>query len=177
MEKKEFYLNVKGQKVMVTEEVYRTYVRPVRAEQKREERNKRCLIEKIVKGKKRLVRCKGDCSICEKEKQYPQVCSFDLLQEEGFEIADDLNNVEEQIIEEENKREIALIVNSALDCLEKNQKNIAKLFYLENLSQTEVANRLKLSKSFVSKSIKKLEPILREILLKKLRKKENLETF
>ena len=34
-EKKEFYIIIKGEKVTVSEEVYRAYVRPIRAEQRR----------------------------------------------------------------------------------------------------------------------------------------------
>lgn len=61
-EQKQYYVIVNGQKVEVTEEVYRAYVRPVRAQQRTEKRNKRCK----VKGERfGLVRCNGDCSKCE----------------------------------------------------------------------------------------------------------------
>ena len=48
-EKKEFYITIKGKKVEVSEEVYRAYVRPIRAEQRQKRRNWKCQ----VKGKKR----------------------------------------------------------------------------------------------------------------------------
>ena len=61
-ENKEFYVVIKGEKVVVTEEVYRAYVRPIRKEQRRKRRTWKCQ----VKGKKgNLVRCKKDCSKCE----------------------------------------------------------------------------------------------------------------
>ena len=34
-EQKEFYMMIKGQKVIVSEEVYRAYVQPIRAEQQK----------------------------------------------------------------------------------------------------------------------------------------------
>ena len=37
-ENKEFYVVIKGEKVVVTEEVYRAYVQPIRKEQRRKSR-------------------------------------------------------------------------------------------------------------------------------------------
>ena len=42
-EQKQFYVIVNGQRVEVTEEVYRAYVRPVRTQQRAERRNWRCV--------------------------------------------------------------------------------------------------------------------------------------
>ena len=47
-EKKEFYIIIKGEKVIVSEEVYRAYIRPLRAERLRKLRAWKCQ----VKGKK-----------------------------------------------------------------------------------------------------------------------------
>ena len=47
-EKKEFYVTIKGEKVMVSEEVYRAYIRPLRAERLQRLRAWKCK----VKGKK-----------------------------------------------------------------------------------------------------------------------------
>ena len=41
---KRFYLTIRGQEVEVSEEVYREYKRPDRAERKRKQRMWRCLI-------------------------------------------------------------------------------------------------------------------------------------
>ena len=62
-EQKQFYVTVNGQKVEVSEEVYRAYVRPIRAQQRAERRNWKCK----VKGQRlKSVRCKQD----------PYSCSF-----------------------------------------------------------------------------------------------------
>ena len=47
-EQKQYYVTVGGQKVPVSEEVYRAYVRPVRAQQRTEKRNKRCKVKASV---------------------------------------------------------------------------------------------------------------------------------
>ena len=58
---KRFYLTIKGQQVEVSEDVYRAYVRPIRAEQRRKRREWKCQI----KGKNgKLVRCQKDCREC-----------------------------------------------------------------------------------------------------------------
>ena len=53
-ETKDYYICIKGEKVPVTEEVYRAYCRPVWAEKKRKEREQRC---RNADGS----RCAGDC--------------------------------------------------------------------------------------------------------------------
>ena len=53
METRQRYIIVDNQPIPVTEEVYHAYMRPVWAEQKRQERAKRCRIGGV--------RCVGDC--------------------------------------------------------------------------------------------------------------------
>ena len=55
---KEYYLYVNGEKLVVTEEVYRAYMQPVWREEKNNYNRARC---RDGKG----VRCKGECSHCE----------------------------------------------------------------------------------------------------------------
>lgn len=85
-EQKQYYVTVKGQKVPVSEEVYRAYVRPVRARQRAELRDKKC----YVQGKRwKRVRCIADCSKCpyaEIKKTSGTPLSLDLLAETGVEI-------------------------------------------------------------------------------------------
>lgn len=77
MEEKAFYLTVRGQRVEVTEEVYRAYIRPVRAEQKRQ------------------YRAIGKYS----------VCSVESMLSNGVEIADEGADSERILIEEEERQE------------------------------------------------------------------------
>ena len=55
------FIDIDGEQVPVTEEVYRAYKRPLWGEHKRKEREKRCRDE-------RGNRCTGDCSKCDKER-------------------------------------------------------------------------------------------------------------
>ena len=57
-EQKQYYITVKGQKVPVSEEVYRAYVRPVRAQQRAMRRNWRCVL-KADKGLQSMSLCAG----------------------------------------------------------------------------------------------------------------------
>lgn len=81
------YIPIDKQQIPVTEEVYRAYKRPVWAERKRKEREKRCLGEKCN-------RCTGDCSKCNKQ-QTGSVLSLDsFIEGSGCEPADAVNIAE-----------------------------------------------------------------------------------
>lgn len=54
---KQYYLDIEGEQVAVSKEVYLAYMQPVWREQKRQERQKRCIDEN---GR----RCMRDCSQC-----------------------------------------------------------------------------------------------------------------
>ena len=62
MDNQQRYIEIEGQQIPVTEEVYRAYKRPAWAEHKRQERAKRCRDEN---GN----RCTKDCRLCEKSRE------------------------------------------------------------------------------------------------------------
>lgn len=79
---KEYYIEVNGEKIPVTEEVYRAYYRPVWAEHKREERRRKC---RLLNG----TRCSKKCSECTMMKNGSDL-SLDSLDEDiGFETQSD----------------------------------------------------------------------------------------
>lgn len=59
MENQQRFIEIDGQQIPVTIEVYRAYKRPLWAEHKRKEREKRC-------RDKNGSRCTNDCRTCEK---------------------------------------------------------------------------------------------------------------
>ena len=61
MENKKFYVTIKGEKIEVTEEVYRAYVRPIRKEQRQKRRDWKC---RVVGPKGNLIRCPNKCEEC-----------------------------------------------------------------------------------------------------------------
>jgi len=74
------FIEINGEQIPVTEEVYRAYKRPLWAEHKRKEREKRCRDEN---GN----RCIADCSKCDKQR-IGSVLSLDRLIGDGFEPSD-----------------------------------------------------------------------------------------
>ena len=75
MEGKTFYLTIRGQRVEVSEEVYRAYIRPVRRERKRQ------------------YRAIGKYS----------VYSWERMKDSGVEIVDTEQDVEEKLVQSEDE--------------------------------------------------------------------------
>lgn len=138
---KEYYLPIDGQKITVTEEVYRAYKQPVWAEQKRQEREKMCLISD---GKGKAKRCMNDCSQCDKQRTGGSL-SLDKFAEDGYEIPSSID-VEELVAEGQLLKELA----AALDELDPQNKRIAEL-YGEGISERQIANEVGLSQKTVNK--------------------------
>lgn len=69
------YIEIDGEQIPVTEEVYRAYKRPFWAEHKQKERAKRC---RDAKGH----RCTDDCRTCPKSRE-GSVLSLDRFREDG----------------------------------------------------------------------------------------------
>ena len=68
-ENKEFYLVIKGEKIIVSEEVYRAYKSSDRAERKRKQRMWRCRIKREKGINNQWKRCQGNCEECQYKKQ------------------------------------------------------------------------------------------------------------
>ena len=104
-EEKKYIIKVQGKKVEVSEEVYRTYVQPIRTEQRRKRREWKCnLIHKH-----HYYRCDKKCEECpyylSGQNAVGNVLSLDRLADEGIDIPDESMDVEERFIEEETKKE------------------------------------------------------------------------
>jgi hypothetical protein len=81
---KEFYITINGQKVPVTEVVYRAYKRPLWAEHKRKECTKRCRAEHGT-------RCTKDCSNCPHDKTGSVLSLDELAATGGYEPSDSVD--------------------------------------------------------------------------------------
>ena len=77
-ENKEFYLVIKGEKVIVSEEVYRAYKSSDRAERKRKQRMWRCRIKREKGINNQWKRCQGNCEECQ-FKQQKMKCLMGLM--------------------------------------------------------------------------------------------------
>ncbi|AGL03763.1 RNA polymerase sigma factor [Desulfoscipio gibsoniae] len=138
---KEYYLTIDGKKITVTEGVYRTDRRPVWAELKRQEREKRCLISD---GKGKTKRCMEDCSQCDKQR-IGSVLSLEKFSEDGYEIPGSFD-VAELVAEKLLFEELA----AALDELDPQNKRIAEL-YGDGMSERQIADKVGLSQRTVNK--------------------------
>lgn len=162
-ENKRFYLTIRGQEVEVSEEVYRAYIQPVRAERRRKQRAFRCKI----KGKKgNLVRCQKDCRECpyalSGHNALGNNLSLDRMKDEGVEIEDRHLDVEQNYIAEEEKRELY----AAIAKLTPRQKELVRLIYFEEKTQEEVAVSLSMSKQAVSNAMQRIYASLQKFLEK-----------
>lgn len=123
------YIPVDDQQIPVTEEVYRADKRPVWAERKRREREKRCVVSN---GRGRTKRCTADCSQCDKQRT-GSVLSLDKFLEDGFEVADPVDIAElvaDKLLYEE--------LYAALEELDPEDRRIMELFSFDK-SEREIA--------------------------------------
>lgn len=150
---KTYYLMIGGQRVGVSEEVYRAYVRPIRAEQRRKRREWRCQ----VKGKNgKLVRCDKDCKECpyalSGQNALGNRMSLDRMKDDGIEIEDRKLDVEQNYIDEEEKRELY----AAIARLTPREKELVRLIYFDGKTQDEVAEQFGVSQQAISKALSKI---------------------
>jgi len=137
------YIEIDGQQIPVTEEVYRAYKRPAWAEHKRKDREKRCRDEN---GN----RCNRDCSKCEKQRT-GSVLSLDKFTEGGFDVADTVDIAE-------------LVADKLLlEELDPDNRRIIELFSIGK-SEREIASDIGLSQKAINKRKIKMFAQLRERL-------------
>ena len=165
-EQKQFYVTVNGQKVEVSEEVYRAYVRPIRAQQRAKRRNWRCI---VLAEKYGLVRCKEDCNQCPYALQgnvpTGNETSLDKLCEAGFD-APSSGDIEADLIESEERGEQSAKLHDAIKQLNKRQQYLIIEFYFNGKTHTEISRVLGIDRSSVSKAIARALATLKKILQK-----------
>ena len=97
-----------------------------------------------------------------------RTCSFDkLVEEDGFDVADDSPSVEETIIENIERRILAKRVHEAMEHLTSNQKQIITLIYFEGKTQKEVAEILHKEKSTISRNLEAAHKKIKKFFTKK----------
>ena len=135
-ENKEFYLVIKGEKVIVSEEVYRAYKS-----------------------------CQGNCEECQFKQQKMSDVSLDALKEEGFDGVDESLDVEANFIAREERKEMYQKLKQAISSLKPVQREIIKMIYVEGKSQKEVAKELGIAESTLSERVKLIISKLKEKIL------------
>ena len=160
---KDFYIVVEGQKITVSEEVYRAFVRPIRAQQRKERRNQKCRVKGERLG---LVRCKEDCSVCPyaaKGDANGAELSLEGLIESGYEAPSDIN-IEENLILQEEYSEKAAVLREGIQILNERQKFIVKEIYFKGKSKSTVAKQLGIQPSALSQALHRILDKLKKFL-------------
>lgn len=162
---KNFYIFVDGQKITVSEEVYRAFVRPIRAQQRKARRNQKCRVKGERLG---LVRCKEDCSICPyaaKGDTNGAELSLEGLIESGYEVPSDIN-IEENFISQEEYFEKTGALREAIQTLNERQKFIIQEIYFKEKSKSAVAKQLGIQPSALSQALCRIMAKLKKFLQK-----------
>lgn len=170
MENKEqgYYLTIKGQRVYVSEEVYRAYVQPVRAEQRKRRREWRC--KKVSENGGYYVRCKERCEECPYylagNSALGNVTSLDKLVDCDVEIEDVDSDLESKYIEQETKEEASARLREAIATLNDRQQEMVRMIYFDGKTQEEVARIFGIDSSSVRHAMQRIYATLRKILEK-----------
>lgn len=130
------YLFVKGQKVYVSDEIYRAYVRPERKERMR---------------RYRIWRAK-------------RITSVELLAENGYELEDKSPTVETALIEEEECSNELANLHAAIAKLSERNRKVIQLYFYESKTQEEIAEILSISQPAVSMLIDRILLRLKKFL-------------
>lgn len=150
MQNRQRYIFIDNRPIPVTEEVYRAYMRSVWAEQKRQERAKRCRIDGV--------RCTGDCSRCPHMRTGTAV-SLERLNEVNHTPVDMSADVQE-IVE---GRLLLEALFRQLEELDPDGQLLCRLL-MEGKSERQIAGQLGISQVAVNKRKKKVFALLREAL-------------
>ena len=136
------------------EELYLTYMRPIWAEMKREERSRRCMVSD---GKGRLKRCENECKNCEKMKEGATLSLDSFYQENAFEFEDPAANQCETIL-------TAMLFEDLLKSLRNKAPELAPIFEMlyDGKSQRIIANLINKPQSSVNDMIKRIRAILQQ---------------
>lgn len=127
---------VKGQKVEVSEEIYRAYVQPERKQRKRDYRAK----DKI------------------------SVTSIEALSEKGFEPEDGTQDFESALIESEEQAEELSKLHATVAQLSERDRQVVQLYYFEGKTQQEIATILGIAKSTMSELLPRILLRLKKFL-------------
>ena len=127
-ERKTYYLYVKGQKVEVSEEVYRAYVQPERKQRMREYRAQ----DKI------------------------QITSVEALAEKGIEVEDNSQDVLTSLIADEESAEELSRLRAAIAKLSERDRQIVQLYFFEGKTQQAIADILGIAQPTLYKILKRI---------------------
>ena len=165
---KKYIIKIKGKEVEVSEEVYRAYIRPIRAEQRRKRREWKC--SKLSKTGGYYVRCNERCETCPYynagNSALGNVTSLDNLVDCEVEIEDKEFDLEAKYIEEETRKEEKEKLYEAISKLTVRQQEFVRLIFFEGKTQEEVRKEYGLAKSSMCEAMERIYATLRKNIKK-----------
>ena len=157
---KEFYLIVEGQKVIVSEEVYRAYMQPIWREERNKRNRWRC---RDARG----IRCKRNCSECENAKIGRGAIGNDLSLEALVEQEAPCLAYEKDILNEVIHEMHLEAMRKAISELDDKDRELVNLL-LTGMKKKECADKLGISKQLFDcreKSVlKKIQKKMRKFI-------------
>ncbi len=132
------YIEIDGQQIAVSEEVYLAYYRPIWAENKRYQRQKRCM---GAYGH----RCTDDCATCGQQRSGTPV-SLESIEDAGHAYSETAPDSAE-IVE---RNFVHQAVRKAVDELEPQNRQIIQKLFFENMTERQTAAAVGLSQGTVN---------------------------
>lgn len=169
---KRFTLKIRGQEIEVSEEVYRAYIRPVQAEQRRKRRVWKCRLvsDEGKNGKRHYVRCQDRCETCpyylSGGNTLGNTFSLDKLIDGGAEMRALAVDTESDYIEQETLREEYARLREAIRQLRPRQREMIRMIYFGGVSQEDAANKLGIAQASVSITLNRAIENLKKIMKK-----------
>ncbi len=142
--------------IPASDEQYREYIHSEWNEEKRIERQRRCMVISPKTGK--LIKCKGCCEKCDRMKDGLPL-SLDMFYEEtGYEIPDENQDI--------HNLETELLFEQLLTLLEKQAPELAHIFeeMYNGAGQREIERDLGIAHGTMTDMVKKMRNILQKIV-------------
>lgn len=164
---KKYIIKIRDKEVEVSEEVYRAYVRPIRAEQRQKRREWKCKL--LSRNGGHYIRCKDRCETCpyyqSGNNALGNKLSLDKMAEDGVDLEDSEQDVEIRFIEEETQKEEYSKLYKAISSLTSKQQIVIKKIYFERKTQETVAKELNTTQPSISitldRAVKNLKKLLK----------------
>lgn len=167
-ENKKYYLTIGDETIEVTEDVYRAYVRPIKAERQRKRREWKCKL--LSKNGGHFLRCTQRCESCAYymagNNAQGNNLSLDKMAEDGVFIEDKSLELENNFIEKETNKEEYQKLYEAIKKLTKRQQEFVKLIYFKGKTREEVARLYEIDASSVRHALIRIKSALKSFLEK-----------
>lgn len=165
-ENKKYYLTIGNETIEVTEDVYRAYVRPIKAEWQRKRREWKCKL--LSKNGGHFLRCTQRCESCAYymagNNAQGNNLSLDKMAEDGVFIEDKSLELENNFIEKETNKEEYQKLYEAIKKLTKRQQEFVKLIYFKGKTREEVARLYEIDASSVRHALIRIKSALKSFL-------------